>query len=437
MNARVALLALAVGTSLSLAPAARAQSSMTYQGVLRNADSLYNGSADVQFAVFSAAAAGSQIGATATVAGVAVQDGLFTAEFDCTAGPFADPSLDRWLEVRVKLAGQPGYTTLGQRQKFTRTAYSNGTRGLAVSAAGNVGLGNAKTPLSLLDMKTGDAASVLTIQSGATAGYYSAVNLIDRGTPVWGFGKDPSNNFFIDRSAVGTAFLLDPSSQSASIGSGTIQNPSGYSRVLSITGRSNGSSAAGTAAIVLNNPVQDARWSVGVGGSGDLYFDSYGTNSDIVSVPVLQIRGGSDIAEPYDVAPAGGVAAAPGMVVSIDPRGEGKLMVSSKAYDHAVAGIISGANGVKPGMTLTQAGTIADGEMPVANVGRVWCFVDADEARVGSGGGVMPGDLLTTSSTPGHAMKADPTRANGAILGKAMTSLPHGKGLVLVLVGLQ
>jgi hypothetical protein len=46
--------------------------------------------------------------------------------------------------------------------------------------------------------------------------------------------------------------------------------------------------------------------------------------------------------------------------------------------------------------------------------------------------------LLTTSSTPGHAMKVtDHARAQGAILGKAMSSLAEGKGMVLVLVSLQ
>jgi hypothetical protein len=46
--------------------------------------------------------------------------------------------------------------------------------------------------------------------------------------------------------------------------------------------------------------------------------------------------------------------------------------------------------------------------------------------------------MLTTSSTPGHAMKvSDHARAAGAILGKAMTGLSEGKGMVLVLVTLQ
>jgi hypothetical protein len=39
---------------------------------------------------------------------------------------------------------------------------------------------------------------------------------------------------------------------------------------------------------------------------------------------------------------------------------------------------------------------------------------------------------------PGYAMKAtDHTRSQGAIIGKAMTSLAEGQGLVLVLVTLQ
>ena len=39
---------------------------------------------------------------------------------------------------------------------------------------------------------------------------------------------------------------------------------------------------------------------------------------------------------------------------------------------------------------------------------------------------------------PGHAMKvSDTAKAHGAILGKAMTTLEDGRGLVLVLVTLQ
>jgi hypothetical protein len=93
--------------------------------------------------------------------------------------------------------------------------------------------------------------------------------------------------------------------------------------------------------------------------------------------------------------------------------------------------VVSGAGGVKPGMLMGQRGTVVDGKHPVALTGRVYCRVDAGY------GSIKPGDLITTSDTPGHGMKADPAKAAGAIIGKAMTPLADGRGLVLVLVSLQ
>jgi hypothetical protein len=80
---------------------------------------------------------------------------------------------------------------------------------------------------------------------------------------------------------------------------------------------------------------------------------------------------------------------------------------------------------------MQQQGSLGGGKN-VALTGRV--YVQADS----SNGPIKPGDMLTTSSTPGRAMKvSDHVRAQGAILGKAMTSLKEGEGLVLVLVTLQ
>jgi hypothetical protein len=68
----------------------------------------------------------------------------------------------------------------------------------------------------------------------------------------------------------------------------------------------------------------------------------------------------------------------------------------------------------------------------VALTGRVYCWADASD------GPIQPGDLLTTSNVPGHAMKVtDHGQAQGAIIGKAMTGLEASRGLVLVLVSLQ
>jgi hypothetical protein len=145
---------------------------------------------------------------------------------------------------------------------------------------------------------------------------------------------------------------------------------------------------------------------------------------------VLEITGGSDLSESFDIHGSGEIR--PGMLVSIDPDRPGQLRVAASAYDRTVAGILSGAGGVNPGMVMGQKGSLADGEHPVALTGRVYALADT------SAGPIQPGDLLTTSPRPGHAMKVtDHAKAQGAIIGKAMTPLADGQGLVLVLVSLQ
>jgi hypothetical protein len=150
-----------------------------------------------------------------------------------------------------------------------------------------------------------------------------------------------------------------------------------------------------------------------------------------IRTQILEITGGSDLSEQFEIT-GERRKVEPGMVVCIDSSNSGNLVVSQKAYDRTVAGIVSGAGGVKPGMLMGQKGTMADGEHPVALTGRAYCRADASK------GPIQPGDLLTTSDVAGHAMKVtDYNRAQGAILGKAMSSLNDGRGLVLVLVSLQ
>ncbi len=144
----------------------------------------------------------------------------------------------------------------------------------------------------------------------------------------------------------------------------------------------------------------------------------------------ITINGGADLAEPFQVSsPSGEIPQ--GSVVVIDKEHPGHLKVSSQAYDTRVAGVLSGANGINPGIQMQQQ-SLLEGGKNVALTGRVYVLADA------ANGAIEPGDLLTTSDTPGHAMKvSDHARASGAILGKAMTGLQQGKGMVLVLVTLQ
>ena len=148
----------------------------------------------------------------------------------------------------------------------------------------------------------------------------------------------------------------------------------------------------------------------------------------VTQVTTLMITGGSDLAEPFQMKEE---TLEKGSVVVIDEEHPGRLKQSQSAYDTRVAGIVSGANGVQPGIALHQEGVLEGGQN-VALSGRVYVRADT------SGGAIQPGDLLTTSSIPGQAMRvADRSRSQGAVLGKAMSALAEGEGMVLVLVSLQ
>jgi hypothetical protein len=135
----------------------------------------------------------------------------------------------------------------------------------------------------------------------------------------------------------------------------------------------------------------------------------------------------ADCAEDFDVVEAELAEAGTVMALNI----EGKLQQATEPYDSKVAGVVSGAGGFKPGLVLGRSSDKKD-RLPIALTGKVYCKVDADY------GPVKVGDLLTTSSTPGHAMKAqDSAKAFGAVLGKALAPLAEGRNLIPILVSLQ
>ena len=110
---------------------------------------------------------------------------------------------------------------------------------------------------------------------------------------------------------------------------------------------------------------------------------------------------------------------------------QGVLHRSQQAYDKRVAGVISGAGCYKPGIVLDKQPAQRN-RSPIALLGKVFCKVDAGYASV------EVGDLLTTSDTPGHAMKAvNSTKAFGSVIGKALRPLSQGCGLIPVLIALQ
>jgi hypothetical protein len=170
-----------------------------------------------------------------------------------------------------------------------------------------------------------------------------------------------------------------------------------------------------------------AQFEGGVEVTGQLTCDGIlHTKGDHIVDGDIQLAG-ADYAEDFDVIDAG--AAAPGTVMVLDDSGG--VRVSDRPYDRRVAGVVSGAGDYKPAIILDHSAA-RENRRPLALMGKVFCMVDASEAPISIG------DLMTTSSTPGHAMKAlDSTRAFGAVIGKALRALNDGCGLVPILVALQ
>jgi hypothetical protein len=183
----------------------------------------------------------------------------------------------------------------------------------------------------------------------------------------------------------------------------------------------------------------DASSGIWVGGNGlngrVALFPAGVANSTSTAQATIFLDGNSgdivlqnaDCAEDFDI--AGTELPEPGAIMVIDD--EGKLRQSERPYDRTVAGVISGAGEFRPGIVLDRKPS----EQPraaLAMVGKVYCKVDASYHPI------AVGDLLTTSATPGHAMRAvDPARAFGAVIGKALRPHREGPGMIPILVALQ
>ena len=149
-------------------------------------------------------------------------------------------------------------------------------------------------------------------------------------------------------------------------------------------------------------------------------------NGNIVTNGDIRLTN-ADCAEDFDICETEQIE--PGTVMVLGE--EGNLQQSQHAYDKRVAGVVSGAGNYKPGIVLDKQES-SNTRKPIALLGKVFCKVDAGH------GAIEIGDLLTTSPTPGHAMKAnDPLKAFGAVIGKALRPLMEGQGLIPILIALQ
>lgn len=131
--------------------------------------------------------------------------------------------------------------------------------------------------------------------------------------------------------------------------------------------------------------------------------------------------GGADLAEHIRVSEV----VEPGDVVELDPERPGYYRKSRRAYSPLAAGVISSVPGVIIGARSVE--TLWAPTLALAGVVPVKVTTE--------NGPIRPGDLLTTSSLIGHAMRCTrPRDCEGALIGKALEALSTGSGVILMLV---
>lgn len=466
---RKACLVLSAAVMLGSGTLALAQTPLgtafTYQGRLEQSGAPVSATADFQFSLFDAATAGNVVAGPVSVNNISIADGLFAASVDFGVTAFNGQA--RWLSIAVRSpAGGGSFTTLSTRQKLTAAPYAlkvpgidgfsldaadgSPTDALFVDNSGKVGIGTL-TPTHSVHVRTAGPTLALQDTNAAAqqAGYVSYRDNANVERAWVGYGTPGSPNFSVInarpsgkielRTLGGGGSVVLPT-DNLGIGTTTPGYPlhvvSDLNAVLTLQDSGANSTQSGFVSFRNGSGTETAWMGYGTPGSphmsivnaragGNIVLRPLG--GGVVQVPVLEITG-ADLAEKFPASET----LAPGMVVAIDPQNAGKLCLARGIYNRCVAGVVSGANDFSAGAVLGNLPGHEDSP-PVALSGRVYVHCDATT------GAINPGDLLTTSETPGHAMKvADFAQAQGAVLGKAMERLAAGeRGLVLVLVSLQ
>ena len=123
----------------------------TYQGQLKQSNTLANGAFDFEFRLFDTDAGGIAIAPSPILAeDISVVDGIFTVELDFGVAPFAGDRL--WLEISVRSGTSVGvFTGLLPRQELTAVPYALHTEKVAAGAVGSAEVDPTKVQLRVAE----------------------------------------------------------------------------------------------------------------------------------------------------------------------------------------------------------------------------------------------------------------------------------------------
>lgn len=475
---------LAMSSGLALAEGPETQAALgtefTYQGHLKLGGGAINQPCDFGFSLWdSESGTTGKIGSSQYLMDVPVQNGRFTAVMDFGAGSFQGD--ERWLEIEVRYPTDiDPWVTLTPRQKLTATPYAlyalnspdhwgeswsgNGV-GLVLSSNDYYGLwatsgsgypavvGNA-TGGSVVLPTGGDGLHGMGSNNGVY-GWGSTAGVTgdsSSGTGVKGtstsshgvHGHSTNGNGVFAHSDNGTSIYVDGAG-----GYGLNVNSAGQSGIYVHSAGHDGIrvNSANWSGVYVYGAGSDAIRVQGAGQDGLRIFSAtrnfirlgphvddlrmiVATSGDVYSDGEFYSTG-ADFAEL--MTPPEGAACEPGDVLVIGPDGKPQLSSAPNATN------LLGVHSTDPAYVGGSGDNFdIEGMIPVGITGIAPVKVSAEN------GPITPGDMLTSSSLPGHAMRASEVTIDdvtfyrpGTILGKALEPLDEGTGVISALVALQ
>jgi hypothetical protein len=434
----------------------------SFQGQIADENGgVIEGQCDLKFELYDAATGGTKLGEDVKP-NQPLSGGLFATQLDFGSGAFRGDA--RWVDLSVRCpSGAGAYELLPLRHELSAVPYALSLRpgariegavpsGLTYEAGLRVTNSSPTYPIALYGITNAPSGPAIGVAGNnsspngfAVYGYSSPKGTgvrgeAPQGAGVWGSSVDWIGTYGYSKNSIG---VMGESPASTGVYGKSVKGRGVSGESVDEHGVF-GSSTNGAGVAGISTNYNGVRGVTGSSTSSAVSAENTGSGPGIFATSksgpaavfngltrtfVLQITGGSDLAERFEV--SDNATAEPGTVMSIDPANPGHLTASSEAYDRKVAGVVSGAGDVATGLVLHQEGVL-EGDTVVAIAGRVYVRADA------TSGPIVPGDLLTTSDRPGYAMAArDDSRSHGAVIGKAMTGLESGTGLVLVLINLQ
>ncbi len=415
-------------------PPAQSGGTILYPGRLDNeaGQPVTDGAYDFTFALYDAETNGTLLWSEAQT-GVMVKEGAFVATLGSVT-PIPKEVLNgsnRWLAVSVRGPGEKDFSALTPRQRLSAASPASPSAGPAC----------AHTHLG--ETWSGSAGNGLQVQSTYTLGN-GLVGIANNGFSAYGVLGLSTGGVGVYGSTTSGRGVVGESST----GIGVYASGAGVGHDHAALMAYNTNTASGIAAFLKNNSALptleiDQLGSGGVmdlqnngdvnGAGGGNFIAGYSRDNsfDLQFRITSSGQGRSDVgwttpAEDFAEMLPAVAGLEPGDVLVISP--DGALARSTSPYQTSVAGAYSTQPGFIGGQPVEGPLT---GTIPLAVVGIVPVKVSAEN------GPIRPGDLLVTSSTPGHAMKANPNPPQSTVIGKALGKWDADTGVIKMLATLQ